>query len=106
MKTYLLHLRCSVLVDANSPEEAQRAWEMGLERELTVDTEGGVLSIELADEQRPPGDDSQAVLSNCLALDDIQATLSHHEWGAGTMNTVAEIVRRTGRIIEDIPSQS
>jgi hypothetical protein len=64
-RSWLLGVRATCLVDADSEEGAREAWEDGLEYEYTIDTEGGILNIEpyLDHEPRPEGAPGEMVLS-------------------------------------------
>lgn len=101
MKTFLLTLRATALVDANDRDEAGFAWQNGCERDVEIDTEGGLLGIELYDEQpeatRPPNERH----TNAEALDLITNLMSCSDWSPDTLDAIAEIVRSTGREIGD-----
>jgi hypothetical protein len=43
-----------------------------------------------------------SIMSEINALDTIAATLNEGDWSPDTLNTIAEIIRDTGRSVEDV----
>ena len=103
MKTYLITLRATCLVDADSSEDAYARWEDAQERDYEVDSEGGVHAIDLYDESEPVRGDKR--WSQSAALDLIANTMSASEWNADTLDAIAEIVRSTGRAVDDLEQE-
>jgi len=52
-KVWLIDLRATVMVDAPDEPAARQAWESGLEYDLEIDNEGGILRIEQLDDYTP-----------------------------------------------------
>ncbi len=96
MKTYLIRLRASALVDAESISAAEQAWIDGCERDIEIDTEGGALGIEIYDDE-PEVRRFDARRANCCALDCIALAMNHHAASPTLLNIIADIVRTTGR---------
>jgi hypothetical protein len=105
MNTYLLRLRATALVDAESATAAEQAWRDGFERDIEIDTEGGLLGIEFYDDwphtSRPCGTRTD----NAMSLDLIANIMSTSRWDADTCNSIAEIVRGTGRQVLPDPGR-
>jgi hypothetical protein len=96
MKTYLIRLRASALVDAESISAAEQAWIEGCERDVEIDIEGGALGIEIYDDE-PEVRRLDARRANCCALDGIALVMNLHAASPTLLNTIADIVRTTGR---------
>jgi hypothetical protein len=103
MKTYLITVRATCLVDADSSEDAYARWEILQERDIEVDSEGGVHAIDLYDESEPVRGDKR--WSQSAALDLIANIMSASEWNADTLDAIAEIVRSTGRAVDDLEQE-
>lgn len=101
MKTFLITLRATALVDAIDHDNARRAWENGCERDVEIDTEGGLLGIEPYDEQPGATRPTNERHTNAEALDLITNLMSCSDWSPDTLDAIAEIVRSTGRQIGD-----
>jgi hypothetical protein len=52
-KVWLIDLRATVMVDAPDESAARQAWESGLEYDLEIDNEGGILRVEQLDDHTP-----------------------------------------------------
>ena len=100
MKTYLIRLRATALVSAESAPAAVQAWREGRERDIEIDTEGGALGVEIYDDE-PEVRRFDARRANCCALDCIALLMNKTTWTSDTLNTIAEIVRTTGRDVAD-----
>lgn len=101
MKTHLLRLRATALVDAEDATAAEQAWIDGCERDVELDTEGGLLGIEIYDEQPEAVRPLNERHANAEALDRIAVLMHRQEWSPNTLDAIAEIVRSTGREIGD-----
>lgn len=101
MKTYLITLRATCLVDADSPEDARDRWEDAQERDYEADDEADNVRIDIYDDGEPVRGDKR--WSHSAALDLIANVLSANEWDSDTAGTIAEIIRDTGREILGLP---
>ena len=107
MKTYLLRLRATALVDAESAPAAEQAWIDGCERDIEIDTEGGLLGIEIYDEEPEAGEGvvrGNERLRAHAALDEIQAVINGNGWEGEKFADIIEIVRNTGREVKGAQS--
>jgi hypothetical protein len=100
MKTYLITLRATCLVDADSPEDARARWEDAQERDYEADDEADNVRVDLYDDGEPVRGDKR--WSQSSALDLIANLMSSNDWSPDTLDAIAEIVRGTGREILDI----
>ena len=115
MKTYLITLRATCLVDAESPGDARARWEDAQERDYEVDDESDNICITVYDDGDPTQVRGEERWSHSAALDLIANVLSAHEWDSAhrtaaafesasvTAGAIAEIIRQTGREIHDLP---
>jgi hypothetical protein len=101
MKTYLISLRATCLVDADSPEDARARWEDAQERDYEVDDEADNVRID-ADYEDGPTVRGDKRWSQSAALDLIANLMSCNDWSPDTLDAIAEIVRSTGREIKDV----
>jgi|GEM_PF-6762732 len=101
MKTFLIILCATALVDAESATAAKQAWIDGCERDVEVDTEGGLLGVEVYDEQPEATRPLNERHANAEALDLITNLMDRKEWSPDTLDAIAEVVRTTGREIRD-----
>jgi hypothetical protein len=98
-KTYLLRLRATALVDAESAPAAEQAWIDGCERDIELDTEGGLLGIEIYDFESEASRSPSERVANCQALDLIANIMGGYESNPDALDAIAKIVRNTGREI-------
>ncbi len=100
MKTYLISLRATCLVDADSPEDARARWEDAQERDYAADDEADNVRVDHYDDGEPVRGDKRWPQSS--ALDLIANLMSCKDWSPDTLDAIAEIVRSTGREIKDV----
>jgi hypothetical protein len=88
------HERAQALADAVAHGEATLALD---DSEPTVES-----TTDARAEEREQADSACAIPSDGEALDQIQAALDGREWDPETIETVASIVRASGRPVRDV----
>jgi hypothetical protein len=105
LKVFYIGLYATATVIATDEDAARAAWENDEEFDVEIDNEGGPRWIEAAD---IPLEEAQASLAawdakenDAVTLGAIQLLLSGGMWDSDTLEAIANIVRSSGRPIDD-----